>query len=253
MTARGAIAFLSGSEHRVELLSALEQPRRPSELEAASAASRATVQRSLSGFTERGWVCKEERCYRLTVAGELVLEAYRDAEEVIGTVSEAGPELAHLDGVELPAEALVEATVVTADDRTPHAAMGYYIDAIRDAETERFAGMTPVVSGLFDDAHQELVSRVPSELVVDADALSTARERTPEALAAAAELESLTVYVHPEPVTFGLGVCDDRAFVGAYDDEGRMRACIAGDGPLLEWARETFASYRERAERAALA
>ena len=252
MTARGAIAFLAGSEHRVELLSALAQPHRPSELEAASAASRATVQRSLSGFTERGWVSKQDRCYRLTVAGELVLAAYRDAEEVIGTVAEAGPELAHLGGVDLPAEALVEATVVTADERAPHAAMECYIDAVRNADTEAFGGMTPVVSGLFDDAHQELVARVPSELVVDADTLATARERTPEALAAAAELEELTVYVHPEPVTFGLGVCDDRAFLGAYDDAGRMRACIAGDGPLLEWARETFAGYRERAEPAAL-
>jgi len=252
MTARGAIEFLSGSEHRVELLSALEQPRRPSELEAASAASRATIQRSLSGFTERGWAHKEDRCYRLTVAGELVLEAYRDAERVIGTVAEAGPELAHLQGVDLPAEALVEATVVTADERTPHAAMEYYMEAVQRVDTDEFVGMTPVVSGLFDNAHQELVSRVPSELVVDSDTLATAREETPEALAAAAGLESLTVYVHPEPVTFGLGVCDDWAFVGAYDDAGRMRACIAGDGPLLEWARETFASYRERAEPAAL-
>ncbi len=252
MTARGDIAFLSGSEHRVDLLCALEQPKRPSELEAESGASRATVQRSLSGFTERGWVCKEERCYRLTVAGELVLEAYRDAEAVIGTVAESGPELAALDAVDLPAEALVESTVVTADDQTPHAAVAHYIDAIQRAEPDEFAGITPVVSELFDDAHRELVSEVPTELVVDGDTMATARERMPEALAAAAEMESLTVYVHPEPITFGLSVLDDRAFVGAYDDAGRMRVCIEGNGPLLEWARETFADYRERAERAAL-
>jgi predicted transcriptional regulator len=248
MTGRGAIAFLSGSEHRVALLCALRQPRRPSELEADTDASRATVQRSLSGFTERGWARKDGREYRLTVAGELVLEAYRDAERVIETVAAAGPGLAHLAGVELPAEALAGATVVTASDRTPHAPIEHYVEAVRNTETERFHGMSPVVSGIFDEAHQGLVARVPAELIVDRNTLATARETTPEAVAAAADTESLTVHVHPEPLAFGLGICDDRAFVGAYDDQGRMRACIEGDGPLLEWAREQFAAHRERSE-----
>jgi hypothetical protein len=108
--------------------------------------------------------------------------------------------------------------------------------------------MSPVVSGIFDEAHQGLVARVPAELIVDRNTLATARETTPEAVAAAADTESLTVHVHPEPLAFGLGICDDRAFVGAYDDQGRMRACIEGDGPLLEWAREQFAAHRERSE-----
>jgi hypothetical protein len=248
MSGRGAIAFLSGSEHRVTLLSALREPKRPSDLEADTEASRATVQRSLSGFTERDWARKDGREYRLTVAGRLVLEAYRDAEGIIETVTEAGPALAHLAGVELPAEALVGATVVTATDRTPHAPIEHYAGAIREADTERFHGMSPVVSGIFDEAHRELVAGVPAELIVDRETLATARETTPEAVAAAAGTESLTVLVHPEPLAFGLGICDDRAFLGTYDDQGRMRACIEGDGPLLEWAREQFVAHQERSE-----
>lgn len=251
MSAREQVEFLAGSRHRVAVAECLrEDPARPSELEERIGASRATVQRALSGLAERDWVRKQAGVYRLTAAGTLALRAYREFVAVAETVDAVSEPLALLDPVaeDPPIAAVRAATVTVADPTSPHAPIEQYVDALRGADVDRFRGLSPVYSTVFEEIHEPLVEEdVPVEVVVDEATYEIARERR-TAMFEAARGESFDLYVHPDSLGIGLSLFDDRAFVGAYDDEGRLRACLDGTAdPLREWVRSEYRRRRERA------
>lgn len=242
MTPREHIAFLTGSEHRVRLLRALDAPRRPCELDDEQPASRATIQRTLGGFEERGWVVKDGRTYRLTAAGDIVRQAYDEMASVVETVDETDGSLSLLSDVGLPPAAIAAATVTTASATTPHAPIERYLGAVRDADPDRFRGICPVLSVMLDEAHAAVVADgTPTDLVIDEATFEAAREHDPDGLDRAERTPSFSLYVHPEPIEFGLGILEDHVFVGAHDDRGRCRAMLDGTNrELYEWAVATF-------------
>ncbi|PSP96202.1 hypothetical protein BRC94_13505 [Halobacteriales archaeon QS_5_70_17] len=251
MSAREQVEFLAGSRHRVAVAECLrEGPARPSELEEQIGASRATVQRALSGLSERDWVRKRTGEYRLTAAGRLVLRAYGEFVAVAETVDAVSGPLALLDpAVEDPPIAAVRAATVTVADATsPHAPIERYAEALRGADVDLFCGVSPIYSTVFEEIHQPLLDAdVPVEVVVDEATYEVALQRE-TAIVDAARGESFDLYVSPEPLGIGLSLFDGRAFVGAYDGEGRLRACIDGTGdPLREWVRSEYRCRRERA------
>jgi predicted transcriptional regulator len=82
-SAREHLTFLSGSSERLELLAKLQQRAlSPAELETYTEISYETIQRLLEAGVERDWIVEqtESERYTLTAAGDLVLQAYFDAE-----------------------------------------------------------------------------------------------------------------------------------------------------------------------------
>lgn len=249
MTAREHIAFLAGSEHRVRLLTALQSPKRPCELEDEQPASRATIQRTLAGFEDRGWAVKDGRTYRLTAAGDIVRTAYRQMASVVETISETDGSLVLLSDLGLPPAAITDATVTTASATTPHAPIERYIGFVEQETPEYFRGICPVYSDMFTEAHAHIVeSATPTELVIDESTFDAAREHAPGQVTVADRTPSFSLFVHPDSVEFGLSILDDHVFVGAYDDQGRCRALIDGTSDALyDWAVEQFEACRSDA------
>ncbi len=246
------MAFLVGSEHRVGVLETLaERPSRPCELEESLSASRATIQRVLAGLADRGWIRKEGREYRLTAAGDLVLRAYDDLTALVEAVDGMDETLALFDAadVAVPPAVVRGATVTAATPQTPHAPIERYATALDEADVESFRGVCPIHSSVFNDVHRPLVEAgCPTELVIDEATFRTARDLAPEALSEAEESGAFTLYVHPDPVDVGVSLFDGRAFVGAYDDQGRFRACLHGaDESVVEWARDLYERHRDAA------
>ncbi|MFC6835431.1 helix-turn-helix transcriptional regulator [Halomarina ordinaria] len=250
MSVREHVEFLAGSEHRVAVLETLrDRPSRPCELETALDASRATVQRALTGLTDRGWIHKERGTYRLTAAGALVLRAYDDLLDLVAAVDDAGETLALLDAasVDVPPEAVRTVTVTRATAKTPHAPIERYARLLAETEFDSFRGVSPVVSPVFDEVHRPLVEGgCPIELVVDEETFRAANRQRDDA--PLPEDAPFTLYVHPDPIDVGLSLFGDRAVVGAYDDHGRFRASLDGtDEAFVEWCSTLFARHRDAA------
>ena len=254
MTARDDIKYLSGSEYRVRLLDTLQESKRPGDIVDEQSASRATVQRTLTGFTERGWVQKEREtgCYRLTTAGKLVHGAYHELADVVETVEEAGESLSLLEHIEpsIPLESVRRASVTVATPKAPHAAMERYFDAIESLPNIDFLyGISPILSPVLGDTHEELIgSDVPTELVIDEETFEKVRNTDFERMNDSLSIETFTLYVFPGSIEFGLGIVGEHVFVGAYDNYGRHRANLDGDDDaLIEWAQTVYDKYRREA------
>lgn len=253
MSAREDVAFLVGSEVRIAILRTLRsEPARPSDLADRCSCARETAQRTVTAFADRGWVEKVPGTdrYRLTRAGEMVAGSYAEFEERMAVSARFRDLLANLNGTAtgLDCEILADTTVASATPENPHTSIDRLLDVMGDARADTFRGVTPIVSRVFNRAAEGvIVSETDAELVVDRDVLETSAAEYPDALDRADRLDGFTLYVSPEPVTFGLVVIDGHAFLGAYDDAGNLVASADGDDEaFVGWARRTFARLRDR-------
>lgn len=252
MSADERIRYLTASENRVNLLSALEDgPVRPSALAGELSISRSAIQRNLRAFLERGWARRTDEGYVPTFGGRLVLHRYRELVETVGFVEEYGEYLDALADVGLaltPAD-FEAMTITTATRNDPHAPLRRYAARVAGLDATSFRGITPVVSPVFNRAHRELLSEtVDAELIIDEDALSASQTGYPDALEDAIEADTLTLYVHPGSLSFGLSLFDGRAFVGIYDESGQFVACFeSGADSFCERVRTVYEHHREAA------
>ena len=253
MNARTDIAYLVGSESRLSILRALSVAGvRPTDLADRCGCARETAQRTLAGFSDRGWVEKRERCYHLTPAGEMVLERYDDLEQTVEVTDRLGPFLNHAGDIarELPPSMYGDLTVKTATAENPHAALNRCLTVLGDDPVDRLRGINPIVSGVFNRAAEAVIGpETAVELVIDQGVLETSQESYPEALQRAFDLTNMRLYLSPEPLDFGLTIVDDRAVVGAYDGDNNLVAGVDGDDPMfVEWVTERFVDWRDRAQ-----
>jgi len=261
MTEREKIDFLVSSPNRVAVLRAVaDGVPRPSDLADRCGVSRATVQRSLSGFVDYGWLCRGDDGYRPTPAGRAVLESYETLCDSVGRASEVGELLATLGtaATGLTPGLLEAAEVVTASNTDPHAPVQRFVEVIAATDPDRFRGFVPVASPLLAEAHDHLeAADSPSEVVVDGAVAETLRTNYPETierlradgsvslLVAPETIErlrgdgSVSLLVAPGPIEYGGAVVDDVAVVGAHGPTGRLDAvAIAEDSAVVAWAEE---------------
>jgi predicted transcriptional regulator len=252
MNPRDDIAFLVGSDSRVRVLRLLhEQPLRPTELVDRCTCTRETVQRTLSGFGDLGWVDKTDKRYHTTLAGDMVLEAYEDLSSVVSDVHDLRPFLEHASEEfhDVPPGVLSSTTITTATTENPHAPINRYIELMSDGYVDRFRGVTPIVSGIFNQASESAIGATTDmELVIDESVLERSRTDYEGALQTAYDLDQFTLYLASEPLEFGVAIIDDVAWLGAYDDNGNLVACVDGEHPRLhEWAVSVYERQREAA------
>lgn len=249
MIAREHIEFLARSASRPALLRALRDgPSGRAELARRCGVSRSTAHRAIEAFEDYGWVEIENGVCRLTAGGKCVLAGYESLIETVGHVGEYGSFFRRLDG-EIPAEAVADATVVASTPKNPHRALGQFGEAVSAAEFERFQGIAPITSPLFDSLRESLLDAgVVIEVVIDRSVHEALRAADAAVLREARSTPAVSLSVHPEPISFGLALLDDRVLIGAYDDRGNLCECLDGrNRRLRRWAGETYRSHRERA------
>ncbi len=250
MNPRDDISFLVGSDSRVRVLRLLhEQSLRPTEIVDRCTCTRETVQRTLSGFGDLGWVEKTDKHYHTTLAGDMVLESYEDLSSVVTEVHELRPFLEHASEEfhDLPPGVLSSTTITTATRENPHAPINRYLELMRDGHVGRFRGVTPIVSGVFNQASESAIGpETDMELVIDDSVLERSQEDYQDALQVAYDLDQFTLYLSSEPIEFGLAIIDDVSWLGAYDDNGNLVACVDSDHPaLFDWAMSVYERRRE--------
>jgi predicted transcriptional regulator len=257
MTPRESIAFLVGSESRVTILRNLcEQSWRPTELAEASSCARETAQRTLTSFSDRGWVKKNGGGkYELTPAGRMVASEYEQFEQTVEAADRLSVLLANVgDAVaDLDADVLSRLNAATATTENPHAPINRFLSVVGDDPVDEFQGITPIVSRVFNQAAERIIGpKSEVELVIDEDVLETSATEYPDALERAFELDQFTLYLSPTELTFGLMIVDGSVYLGAYDDNGNLVASVDGDDEeFVTWARNVYERHRGAASRPA--
>ena len=253
MSVREDVAFLVGSDSRVEILRELvEEDRRPTDLASDVSCARETIHRTLSGFVEREWVEQEGREYGATPVGQLVMEQYEALESTVEDAREFGPFLLNVGNVasEIPREALREATVTTATAENPHAPLDRYVSWLGTRTVSRFRGMSPIVSPIFNEAAERVVGpETELELVVDESVLDVSEREYPDAFERALSLDRVTLFLSPDAVEFGFAIVDGDVAVSACDGGGNVVAVVDGtNDALYEWATGVYERRRADAD-----
>lgn len=252
MTAREDIAYLVGSECRVETLRALrEESLRPSNLADRVSCARETAQRNLAGFTERSWVKKDHSSYQLTTAGQMVLERYERLEQTVENAKNLDVFLNNVGSVaaEVDTDLLAAQTVTTSTSENPHAPIERWLALVEDV-VDNYYGVTPIVSRVFNEgAERAIGEETHMELVIDESVLQTSKEKFPDALELAFELEQFTLWIAPDELEYGLTIADDYVWFAAYDDFGNIVASVDGDDErFVEWAYSRYEELRDESQ-----
>jgi len=246
-----AARFLADSPDRLHLLERLrESPGDPRDLADDLDQSRRSIQRNLGAFADRGWARKANGAYHLTTKGEVVARTHRDYVDALDTIDEHGPLYEHLPAdAAPPPDLLADATVVAADPDHPQAPVSHYVSVVESVDTDRFRMIAPVLSRIFHDTlAKRVLDGVAIDLVLDDETVRAARERNPAEFATVLSVPRFRLFRHPDTVSFGLTLADERVLLLAYDD-GQVVACADSRAEAFRsWAASVFARYRDGAE-----
>jgi predicted transcriptional regulator len=250
VSAREDIAFLVGSDCRVGMLRALsDESLGPSTLADTVSCARETAQRNLAGFVDRDWVEKADGTYRITAAGQMVLETYTRLERTVESAKQLSVFFANCDDIvaEVDPELLAEQTITTSTPDHPHAPIERWLRLV-DGVVDEYYGITPIVSRVFNQAAENAIGPgTEMELIIDESVLETSQERFPDALELAFDLEQFTLWIAPDELDFGLAVVDDAVWLAAYDEMGNVVASVDGDDDrFVAWARDCYEKHREQ-------
>lgn len=253
MPAEEAAKFLADSPDRQRLLGYLiDSPGTPAEVAEKLSLSRRSVQRHFRQFVDRDWVRKTDGQYELTVNGELVIEEHQRYLDTIDRIGDLPQFFSHLPDREHSPEPrwLDTASVATATPENPQAPVQLYLEEVRRFDTDHIRMISPVLSRLFQKPHTELALRgVHTDLVMDTQTVDRAKELNPLEFDITSSVDVLDLYRYPDDVTFGLTIGDARVLMGAYDDDGQLRACIGStESQYIEWSRQLFDRYCDRSE-----
>lgn len=247
------VAFLTRSVHRVRALAALaERPRARSELQELTGASASTVGRTLRQFEDRHWVVRRGHEYEATPLGAFVatgllelvdrLETERTLRDVWHLLEPAASGLR--------VEMVADATVTFAEPDDPYRPVDRFASLLDATEQFRFVGVElPLLEPCRDEFCRQVAEGMEAEVVDSPAVVRRVRSTHPGQFAAAVESGNLTVRVHDDPPSCGLGLFDDCVAVGGYAPEsGAVRVLLESDGRgLREWAESTYERYRREA------
>lgn len=241
--------FLSVSSARIRLLRCLDEaPQCPCELTSVLSLSRRGIQRNLSEIVDRGWAEKTDGEYHLTTRGTLITKQYTDFLCTLDIIDEYEPLFTYLpDYAHSPKpQWLHDAEIVIATSDHPYAPLDQYIHSLHSDSIDTVHSILPVLSRFYTDLYTELSEAgVETEILLDETIIDVCRNHNPDSLGIMLTVESLSLYEHRGNIDFGLTLTDRRGFMGAYDDQGRLRAYIECSNPeFLDWATELYRRYR---------
>lgn len=251
------IAFLTRSDHRVEVLEALAtNPADRADLQAATGASRPTIGRILGDLEARNWLVRDGRTYELTPLGTFVAGHFADLCDAIETEQTLRDVVSwlptELEGLSLD---LFSHPVVS------YPGPGYPYEPVERvrrliAEAERMRGFGAVIlkSSTLETARRAIVGGLDFEFIYPSSVLDQIVAYDPEMVTEVGACDNCTTFLYdelPEGDHCGLAIYDDRVGLCCHDPEtGVLKAVVDTDSPrALEWAESLFDRYRDEAER----
>ena len=246
------IGYLARSEHRVPTLVALTvRPRSRSELWEMTGVSSSTIRRTLGEFEDRNWIRRTGYQYETTQLGAFIASAMADLLGQFETERKLR-DIWHW----LPGEAngftidmCSDAVVTVADADAPYRPVNRFRSLVRETDRLRFSGFdVALLEPCKDDLCRRIIDGMRTELINPPRVAEYIRSTDPEPFSEALESGNLTVRLHDDLPSFGVGIFDHRIAISAYDPNSvTVRVLVDTDAPeAREWAESTYESYRRK-------
>lgn len=244
------ISYLTRSEHRAPALIALAvRPRSRSELVEETGVSSSTIRRTIGEFEDRGWVRKTGYQYEATQLGAFVATAMADLLERVETERKLRDVWEWLPGQEsdFTIDMCADAVVTVADADDPYRPVNRFRSLLEGTDSFRFTGFdVALLEPCKDDLCERILEGMEAELINPPRVATYIRSNCPELFSEALESGNLSVRLHDDLPTYGVGLFDDRIAISAYDpDSVTVRVLIDTDDPeAREWARSIYDDHR---------
>lgn len=246
------IAYLARSEHRAPTLVALTvRPRSRSELWEMTGVSSSTIRRTLGEFEDRNWIRRDGYRYEVTRLGAFVASAVAeliervDLERKLRDVWHWLPSEESGFTVEMCADAVV--TVAEADN--PYAPINRFLTLIEETDRFRFVGSSLTLLEPCREAFcQRVIDGMETEIIDPPNVAKYIRSTYPELSSETLASGNLTIRLHDDLPSYGIGLFDDRIAVCGHDpDSVTVRVMLdTDDEDAREWAESKFAFYRRQ-------
>mgnify|MGYP000622160969 CR=1 FL=1 len=253
------VDYLSRSANRVAILDALaDGPATRRELAERTDVSRATLDRIVNEFEERGWAKRQaDGEYAATAAGTHVVREFRPFVESVAAVNRLGEAVGWLptDELDIGLHEFSDATVRRPVNDDPVEAVEYMTDLLR--ESDEFRTLNHLIPpGTFERAlHDQVLS---GDLTVEA---VTTREvvdhlrRTPDRRERWRDLveAGVSIFYRDPPIPCNLMLFDElvlikRSDTGPIDDSYGV-PIVSESEAVLSWAHDLIDEHRTDAVR----
>lgn len=247
------ISFLSRSNHRVDVLLALEcEGRTRRELRDVTGSSQPTIGRILAGFLERGWIEETDREYRLTPLGRVIEREFSGllaSVRSVQTLHDLAPQLP-FNEFDFDLDRLTNARITqpSVADATKHVRreqelaenaerIGFFCNSAHPHTVEVYRDR------VVEDG-QQLEAIIAGEAMDAAYADSEMRDYLQDLLAS----DRTTIYRYDGVVDLMIGLLDDVAVIQPIDAGGMAVAIIEStDDAVRTWVENEIDARRREA------
>lgn len=244
------IEFLARSDNRVGILDELRGGGRSvPELTEATGISRASLSRILGEFTDRGWVVRDGRTYRLTQFGRLVAVEFTSFVDRMRTVQQLSAVARWFPAAEydFDVQRLDTAEVITTTRTEVLAPIEHVIRQIRNCDRLLFLTYATMPTCIAAIGEAILAGDLRAEVVITRAVVESIRSDADLStqLRALLSTDRAVLSVHDADVPHVLVVADAEVSIVLFDDDGATHAAIRSDDPtVLTWAESEFERYR---------
>lgn len=250
---RETLKTLVNSDYRRQIAEFLhDRPADRDEIQEHCSASGSSLSRCLSDLMDCGWVQQHptNRDYYLVSPAITIIESWTGFAHSLRVINDKEEFLILLRQTPfaVSVDALEECTLTVASKDDPHAAVMDFLSTLEDTQSTKFHAMVPILSDVYNRAAEPLVgSDIDVELIIDEEVLHLSETNAPGNVATVLESDNIDLYIHPEKIPIGLAILDDKAMMGAYDEEGNHRASLVGSSETAtEWMNGVFDQYKSR-------
>lgn len=243
------IEFLASSQHRVEILRALDsEPLNPRDLEQVTDASRSTVGRVIKELEDHGWIERGDAGYETTRLGSLVIEEFESLLETMNRVAvlESVVQWLSIEDMSIDLYELGDATIVYPSEHNLSSHIEHGNELLQDSERV-LVFVNEMISVVLEAICDHVVrNSVSSAHVYGATIAETIlkHEGMREEVQDIVE-EGGSVYRYDGDVPFDMIILDHQVILylctEAYLPEGVF---VSENEAVLSWAKSIFDEYR---------
>lgn len=244
------IAYLVRSDHRIPTLVALKsRARSRSELWEMAGVSSSTIRRTLTEFEKRDWIRKDEYKYETTQLGEFVASAMvdlidrADTEQQLRDVWQWLPD----EDSGFTLEMCADATITIAEANNPYRPVNRFSSLLAETDHFRFVGLdVAMFEPCKDELAEQIQAGMQAEFINPPRVAKYIRNSCSELFSETLEAGDLTLHLHNNLPSYGVGLFDERVVVTGYDpDAVTVRVLIDTDDPeARDWAESIYHTYR---------
>lgn len=214
--------------------------------------SQSTMGRLLRELENRNWIRRVGPYHEATEPGAFVALGIRELVARVETERELRDVWPFLPGegcgfeMEMCADAVV--TVATPDD--PYRPVNRFVSLLEDTDRLRFAGFdVSLLAPCADEFRRALEAGVEAELIEPSGTAAPIVECYPEQSVGTLADGTLSVWMHDDLPTYGVGLFDARvAISGCHPDSGAVAVLVdTGNPGARAWAVSLYESYRREA------